>query len=265
MISIIVPVYNASKYLRECIESILVQSYHNFELILVDDGSKDNSLEICQSYIARDSRIIVFHQENAGVSAARNAGLSLARGEYFCFVDSDDSVEPDMIEKLYNSIIKANADLSICGFKNISSKGVTTKQAVKEEIIGEVEIAHFVVEHYLEWLVSSPCGKMYKNIQYPTKKFDVNISLGEDLKFNVQYFEHIEKIVIIEDCLYRYMDAEGSLTKTYRNGNYEAICNIYETTIQYLQRTNGSIDVFNLKKVNYKLFSFVFRLWRKIC
>ena len=256
LISIIVPVYNASAYLQNCIDSILAQTYCNFELILVDDGSKDNSLEICESYKIKDSRIIVIHQENAGVSAARNAGLSLAKGNYFCFVDSDDSIEQDMIEKLYASIVKSNADISICGFKSISSKGVTIMKPVAEEIVGTSNIVDFIAEHYIEWLVSSPWGKLYRNIQFSPREFDRDISLGEDLKFNLLYFEKIEKIIIIEDSLYRYIDTDGSLTKTYKNGNYEAICNIYQTTIQCFNRMNRNISSINMKNINYKLFSF---------
>ena len=256
LISIIVPVYNASKSLSDCIESILAQTYPFFELILIDDGSKDNSLEICESYREKDDRIVLMHQENAGVSAARNAGLSLAKGDYFCFVDSDDTIEAEMLEKLYDAIKRTNADLSICGFKRISSKGITKISSMPEEVTGKVNIANFVAEHYLEGLVSSPCGRLYKNIQSLQKEFDRNISLGEDLKFNIQYFEKIEKLVVIEDCLYRYVDAESSLTKIYKQGHYEAICDIYETTIQYFLRVFKNIKDIVLKNVNYKLFSF---------
>lgn len=256
MISIIVPVYNAELYLQECIDSILDQTYQNFELILVDDGSADNSLAICESYRIKSDKIVVVHQNNAGVSAARNKGLSLVKGEYFCFVDADDSIESVMIESLYTAIKKNEAELSICGFKCISSNVTIERKPVAKEIYKASNIAEFVAEHYLEWLISSPWGKLYKNIKFPTRNFDTNISLGEDLKFNIQYFEHIEKIVIINDCLYRYKEVEDSLTKTYKKGNYTAICDIYETTIQYFKRTKMSIDAINLKNVNYKLFSF---------
>lgn len=256
LISVIVPVYNASRYLDVCIQSILSQTYALFELILVDDGSKDNSLEICKLYQKKDNRIIVIHQENAGVSVARNIGLSVMKGQYFCFVDSDDSIESDMLEKLYDAICINDAELAICGFKSISKKGIRECQALSENIIGKENIAIFVLEHYLEWLVSSPWGKLYRNVPFSTRSFDLRISLGEDLKFNIQYFEKIKKITVIEDCLYRYMDAEGSLTKTYKEGNYEAMCDIYDITIQYIKRIFGSIDEIDLTKVNYKLFSF---------
>lgn len=256
LISIIVPVFNASKYLSDCIESILSQTYPFFELILVDDGSKDNSLEICEACQKKDNRIILFHQENAGVSVARNTGLSLAKGNYFCFVDSDDSIEPEMLEKLYDAIKKSNAELSICGFKSISQKGIIERCHISKEITGKVNVANFVLENYLEGFVSSPWAKLYKNIPSLKKEFDKNISLGEDLKFNIQYFEETQRLIIIEDCLYRYLDAEGSLSKIYKQDNYEAICDIYETTLQYLLKVFGNIEGIALKNVNYKLFSF---------
>lgn len=256
LISVIVPVYNTSKYLSKCIESILSQTYSLFELILVDDGSKDDSLEICKLYQKKDSRVIALHQKNAGVSAARNKGMSVAKGSYFCFIDSDDFVENILLEKLYYTLKKTGADISICGFNNISSKGITPKRNIRKEITGKERIADFVLENYLGALASSPCGKLYKKIQLEQLSFDNKISIGEDLKFNIQYFAKINKIVVIEDCLYNYIDVEGSLTHIYKTGYYEAICNVYETTLKYLTQIVENIDSINLKNVNYKLFSY---------
>lgn len=256
LISIIVPVYNNAKYLEKCITSIISQTYSCFELILIDDGSTDNSLEICELFQKKDHRIIVMHQENAGVSSARNVGLGVMSGKYFCFVDSDDTIESDMLEKLYVALNSNNASLSICGFKKIFKKGTEEYFHFKESIEGKKNIMNFVLEHYLEWLVSSPGGKLYKDIKFSPGRFDEDISLGEDLKFNIQYFAQIDKLIVIEDCLYKYMDVEGSLTKIYKNGNYEAICNIYDTTMQYITRNFETNNNVNFANVNYKLFSF---------
>ena len=262
LISVIVPVYNASKYLDACISSICSQSYKDFELILVDDGSTDNSLEICRKYRLKDNRIIVVHQDNAGVSAARNAGLTLARGEYFCFVDSDDEIEPNLLEKLYTRMEETHSDLCICGFKNYSKKKISYFKAQEEELLGKKEIANFVAKHYLEWLVSSCWGKLYRNIplqqsqQSQPKRFDPKISLGEDLKFNIEYFQSINKIVVIDECLYHYNNTKGSLTKSYKTGHFNAICDIYSTTLRFFSSLNSNTDIFDLKNINYKLFSF---------
>lgn len=122
-LTIIVPVYNVEKYLPKCIESILVQSFTDFELILIDDGSSDRCGEICDEYAAKDSRIVVIHQKNLGVSAARNAGLEIARGTYIGFVDSDDWIEPEMYQVLISAAKETCGDLIICGSKQWNETG----------------------------------------------------------------------------------------------------------------------------------------------
>ena len=119
LISVIVPVYKAEKYLDRCVRSILSKTYGNLEVILVDDGSPDQSGDLCDAFAAEDNRVRVIHQENGGVSAARNAGLDVMQGKYFCFVDSDDYVEREIIEKLHVALVHNNVDLAICGYKRI--------------------------------------------------------------------------------------------------------------------------------------------------
>lgn len=119
LISVIIPVYNAEKYLPTCLESVLNQTYSDLELILVNDGSKDGSGAVCDAFAARDSRVKVIHQENGGVSAARNAGLDRAAGAYISFIDSDDYVKPDFMERLYHNLTANNADISCCNFKEV--------------------------------------------------------------------------------------------------------------------------------------------------
>ena len=116
LISFIIPVYNVEKYLAQCIESVLVQSHDNIEIILVDDGSTDKSGEICDNFSKTDNRVRVIHQENRGASAARNAGLGIAKGNYIAFIDSDDYVSPSMAEKLLDAISKTDSDLAMCNF-----------------------------------------------------------------------------------------------------------------------------------------------------
>ena len=118
-ISIVVPIYNVEKYLKKCVESILNQTYKNFELILVDDGSPDRCGEICEDLKKKDLRIRVIHKENGGLSSARNAGIDVAKGEYIGFVDSDDYIEPFMYEKLVNAVVKDNCLLSVCSVKYV--------------------------------------------------------------------------------------------------------------------------------------------------
>ena len=119
LISVIVPVYNIEAYLRKCIDSILAQTYTNLEIILVDDGSTDNSGEICNEYAAKDARIRVIHKGNGGLSSARNTGIDIATGKYIGFVDSDDYLAPDMYEKLLGAIVNNHADISVCNVHHV--------------------------------------------------------------------------------------------------------------------------------------------------
>ena len=116
LISIIVPIYNSENYIKKCLDSILAQTYSNLEVILIDDGSTDNSYNICKDYQKKDNRIVLLQQKNAGVSRARNHGLEVAKGEYIGFVDSDDYIEPEMYEILLNSIIESNSKIAICNY-----------------------------------------------------------------------------------------------------------------------------------------------------
>ena len=122
-LSVIVPVYKVEPYLQKCIDSILAQTFRDFELILVDDGSPDNCPAICDAAAEKDERIVVIHRENAGLSAARNAGLSAARGDYIGFVDSDDYIAPEMYQTLYDAMIKNDAQLAVCNYTYVDIGG----------------------------------------------------------------------------------------------------------------------------------------------
>lgn len=124
-ISIIVPVYQVEKYLNECIDSILAQTFTDFELILVDDGSPDNCPALCDAAAKRDSRVRVIHKQNGGVSTARNAGLDAAQGNWIAFVDSDDTVEPEYLEKMHKAVLETGADFAICSSQCIDETGKT--------------------------------------------------------------------------------------------------------------------------------------------
>ena len=144
-VSIIVPVYQVETYLRQCIDSILAQTFTDFELILVDDGSKDKSGEICEEYAGKDGRVRVIHKENGGLSDARNAGLEQAAGEYFMFVDSDDYIAPTMIERLYNSIQSESADIAACNFCYVFDKKEKKdfSTAMEAEVLQGSEIFYY--------------------------------------------------------------------------------------------------------------------------
>ena len=129
LISVIVPVYKAEKYLNQCIESIVSQTYQNLQIILVDDGSPDNCPAICDDWAKKDRRIVVIHKENGGQSSARNVGLDIARGEYVGFVDADDFIDHDMYEILLHSLVSTNVDIVCCGSRIVNEKGIKLRDS----------------------------------------------------------------------------------------------------------------------------------------
>ena len=141
MISVIVPVYKVEKYLRQCIESIQRQTYSDLEIILVDDGSPDGCPAICDEYARNDKRIKVLHQENGGLSVARNVGLDIAKGEYIAFVDSDDYIKENMYEMLYNKIVMEDADLIICSYDKVDENNnkIDNYSPLQDEVLESYE------------------------------------------------------------------------------------------------------------------------------
>ena len=144
LLSIIVPVYKVEKYLSACLDSILVQTYTNFELIVIDDGSPDGCADICESYAARDQRVRVIHQQNAGLAAARNRGLDEAKGELIGFVDSDDTISPDMYSVLYEAMSAGKADICVCNYRCVDEMGHPVGEEdlpIKDEVIVGVSVS----------------------------------------------------------------------------------------------------------------------------
>ena len=163
MITIIVPVYNVEKYLHDCIESILNQTYKDFELILVDDGSKDNSGKICDEFAQKDYRINTIHQKNAGEGMARNAGLEIANGEWMVFVDSDDYIRPDYIKDLLKAQNDSNADIVISGMDRVYGDGsIETLQVPMKDISVRGNLYDIIRKYHLidNGYIS---GKLYKS------------------------------------------------------------------------------------------------------
>ena len=159
-ISIIVPVYKVEKYLDTCVRSILEQTFADFELILVDDGSPDRCGALCDAYAAEDERIIVIHKENGGLSSARNAGIEAARGNYIGFVDSDDSIAPDMYHFLYENMKKEQADLSMCGLFDVYAGREPKRLPEYYRVMGPEEAVEMVLK--AETASVSAVNKLYK-------------------------------------------------------------------------------------------------------
>lgn len=209
MISIIVPIYNSEKYLDRCINSLLNQTHVNFELLLINDGSTDSSGNICKKYVEKDKRVKLYTKINGGVSSARNLGLDNAKGEYICFVDSDDYVENDYLLKLYNKI-KAS-DLVVCSYlyekQNISvvEKLNDCELSVNCSLLNEI---------LMKGAFMGPVCKLYKKdiIESNKIRFNTNIHSGEDTLFVYTYLLHINKISTIKDITYHYCIADNGLS-----------------------------------------------------
>lgn len=216
-ISVIVPVYNCSKYLQGTIESILSQSYINFELLLIDDGSKDASLDICYEYARLDSRIKVFHKDNGGVSSARNLGLRNAVGEYIVFVDSDDFIAIDMLECLYNDIVSNKCDVAICGYKHMNIEEYNEFQGIRENNSVATIILKPLEAYYESQDVSCICNKLYDTNIIKGLFFNEDINYGEDLLYTALVMSKAKRISIRKDIKYFYIRRENSLS--WQDGN----------------------------------------------
>lgn len=202
-ISVIVPVYNAEKWLRRCVGSILAQTYTDFELLLINDGSTDDSGVICDEYAGKNSRIRVFHKPNGGVSSARNLGLDNARGEWITFVDSDDWVELEYLECLLSNV--GGAELSICDFVIRGSDEVWPDK-IETGLISKDKLAAFYTETYPYCHLTAPWIKLYKKsiIEENNIRFKEDISTLEDTIFVLEYLRWVENITCSNRKLYNY-------------------------------------------------------------
>lgn len=213
-LSIIVPVYKVEKYLPKCIDSILAQTFRDFELILIDDGSPDNCGAICDEYAARDSRIKVIHQANAGVSAARNAGLDIASGTYLGFVDSDDWIEPEMYETMIATAKEKQVDVVVCGHSTYEENG--NLQYTKRPTEGIVEQNELVTSIYR---VPNPLeGVCWNKIFLRKKVKQVRYPLGvpryEDTIYMLHCFSVCDGGVVLQTPYYNVIERHGSATRS---------------------------------------------------
>lgn len=226
-VSIIVPVYNAEKYLGWCVNSILAQTFRDLEVILVNDGSRDGSLEICRNYEKLDSRVRVIDIPNGGVSNARNTGLAAATGEFVQFVDSDDVVKPGITAALLHAIQLYKADLAICGFSIVEMQG--DKAINRIDLSTECMGAECVLEKeqflqqlpYLFWessVMEGPYNRIFRREILLKKglRFLSDMKYGEDCMFNIAYYGQCRRVVLLSQCYYYYMWQEGqSLSRRY--------------------------------------------------
>lgn len=203
MISIILPVYNAASSLDACIQSVLCQTCPDFELLVIDDGSTDGSSSIIRKYESRDSRIRCIRQENQGVAAARNTGLSAAVGTYVTFIDSDDRYTPDFLSRMLSAAEHHHADLVICGYTKITGNHSCNFSVPRAFYENKDAFLTDFIPLYEKSYLQVPWNKFYRvsSIRHP---FPIGLSLGEDMIFNLKNMADCAGIAILPDCLYHY-------------------------------------------------------------
>jgi glycosyltransferase involved in cell wall biosynthesis len=209
-VSIIVPVFNTAEYLKRCVDSLLEQTYGDVEIILVDDGSTDDSPLICDQYEREDQRIRVFHGLNAGVSEARNFGLIQSTGSYIAFVDSDDYVDKNLIEMLIEITQKTKSDVAVCGFSSFSEKKEPQTTIATSEFCSYTSNQALCRMLYQDDIANSVFGKLYKKELFATLRFPSKITIGEDLSFNFDVFCLAQKISVSRSKLYYYFQRDDS-------------------------------------------------------
>jgi glycosyltransferase involved in cell wall biosynthesis len=206
-VSVLIPVYNTEKFLPKCLDSVLSQTYSDLQIVLIDDGSKDASWEICQEYASRDARIEAWHQENKGVAATRNSLLDKVNGDYVLFVDSDDWIEPDMVEFLINKAKENEAEVTVCGMVINNS---TVRKEYTESILNQEECVRAFLFH--SELRGSLCNKLVATNLLHNVRFHPGLSYGEDALFCWHFFQNAQKIVMTDRQLYHYRMNETSIS-----------------------------------------------------
>ncbi len=239
-ISVIVPVYNARETIEKCVISIISQDFKDIELLLINDGSKDNSLEVIKELQSKNKNIIVVDRENSGAAAARNFGMSIAKGEYFCFVDSDDYIDDGALSYMYNRAVSADADILMCGYIIQNESGVIRNFAKS----GEYEngaINSRIEEIKSKNLIDSPCNKLYKaSFVKSSGVIMPENEIYEDSDFNLRLLKYNPKYVIDEHCFYHYILHFGSTTRRYNPQKLEII----KKRTRLLKKVTSGLDEF---------------------
>ena len=257
LISIIVPVYKVEKYLEKCVKSILNQTFADFELILVDDGSPDQCGKMCDEYAKMDDRVKVIHKENGGLSDARNAGINLASGKYISFVDSDDYISNDMYELLYDLITTYDADISICDYHRISEEDWC------QRIISEThenEIHCFNQETALKELLlerkidNHAWGKLYKRQLFENVQFPKGINY-EDIGTTYLLFSKSNKIVYSNLKKYYYLIRKGNITGTKNESNIRDYMNMTSKRYKFIYKNFPELQIYNTTRLSINLIN----------
>ena len=241
LFSVLVPVYNVEKYIHNCINSVLEQTYSNFELILVDDGSPDNSGRICDQYAANDSRIVVLHKTNGGLMSARRAGIEIAKGDWCIFLDSDDYINPETLDLLNKKATETGSDCIYYGWNNIDDNGdkIDESHDIKDEFIVEDKRELFNLV-FLNNGFNSLCRKAVKRNLLSNDDYSsfYRIQHGEDLLQSIEIFKSAEKVLFLPEHLYNYRVNPTSITHTVSYKKYQVNFTVREKVLDFLRGEN---------------------------
>lgn len=262
LLSVVVPVYNVEEQLSRCVESILKQTYANFELLLINDGSKDSSGEICDFYSQKDSRVKVFHKENGGASSARNLGIDNATGEYICFVDSDDYVDESYLSSFFVDALKEDkCTFVIQGLIYEIDGQIQKKTIFYEGLYNEYKFSKLFYLNNLH-MYGSPFCKLYNTqiIKNNNLRFNPLIHFGEDLLFMLTYLSYVKNIYLSNKIHYHYVSTDRSLSKKYNSYEseiltYNLLNNVFKTLFNVFHLNKDEIDSFNESRGHFLLRS----------
>ncbi|WP_298032775.1 glycosyltransferase [uncultured Dysosmobacter sp.] len=258
IVSIIVPVYNTESTLRRCVDSILEQEFTDFELLLVDDGSRDDSGPICDEYAARDSRIQAIHKENGGVSSARNLALDRARGVYLQFLDSDDWITPDATISLVRAAENRQCDLVISDFYRVVGERVSRKGDIDDAVLSREEYATHMMENPADFYYGVLWNKLYRRdiVETHHLRMDPEISWCEDFMFNLEYIRHAQRFYALQVPIYYYVKTKGSLATS--NISISRTIKMKLMVFEYYQRFFKSVlDEEEYEKSRLKVYRFL--------
>lgn len=275
LISIIIPVYNTELYLKKCIESVILQTYNNLEIILIDDGSTDKSYDIGKEYALKDSRIILLKQKNSGVSKARNLGIEKASGDWITFLDSDDWLEPNALEVLLNNALKYDADMVMANFfynySDYERIGYLSKNILRKTDINSYPLAILVPEasNYYDKtnldieIYAAACCKLTRKeiISKHHLTFNEKLHLGEDGLFHLKTFLKVKEAIVINEHLYHYRMHENSAIHKYKKDIENHNLDFYQNYTSLLKEIPLKFREEYKNLVSYKIYLQLIQLY----
>ena len=238
-VSVIVPIYKIERYLHQCIDSILEQTFTDFELLLIDDGSQDRCPAICDEYAEKDERIRVFHKPNGGLTSARNCGLDNAKGEWIMHIDGDDWVAPTYIEELYNAAIKNDADIAICGFRFAYEDG---SSVIEHPTIWDDDKS-VSLNRYISSVWTTAWGSIHKSCLYHNNdvRSPKNITYCEDFHLMARLCYFADKVISIDSPLYNYRQQLSSIMHSLNDKTWRDELTAYKEIIDFF-RNQGELE-----------------------